>query len=128
MSSEKAPIGSVGWYDLTTNKADELKSFYAQVVGWEASELSMGSYSDYVMSSPETQLPVAGICHARGNNAELPPQWLMYVYVESIDRSIQRCVSLGGQTISPIRIMPGQGRYCVIQDPSGAVLALFEQA
>mgnify|MGYP002628738080 CR=1 FL=1 len=127
MPNEKAPIGSFGWFDLTTNQAVELKSFYEAVVGWESSDLSMGSYSDYVMSSPETKAPVAGVCHARGANAELPPQWLLYVYVKSVEASIKQCVALGGTVIAPIRVMEGQGRYCVIQDPAGAVLAIFEQ-
>ncbi len=127
MNNEKAPIGSVGWFDLTTNMADELKGFYEAVVGWESSELSMGSYNDYVMTSPESKAPVSGVCHARGNNADLPPQWLMYVYVGDVEASIAACVQRGGKALAPIRIMGGQGKYCVIQDPAGAVLALFEQ-
>jgi len=127
MSQKKAPIGSVGWFDLTTDKADELKQFYESVVGWTSSDLSMGEYNDYVMSTPLSSEPVAGICHALGGNAELPPQWLMYVNVENVRDSAQQCTEQGGQVISPIKSIAGYGTYCVIRDPAGAVLALFEQ-
>ena len=67
---------------------------------------------------------VAGICHARGSNAELPPQWLMYVTVEDVDRSAARCTELGGQVLVGPKPLAG-GRFCVIRDPAGAVCALY---
>jgi predicted enzyme related to lactoylglutathione lyase len=127
MSKKKAPIGSIGWFDLTTDMAPDLKVFYESVVGWTSSGLSMGDYDDYVMSTPDSQAPVAGICHARGSNQGLPPQWLMYVNVEDIEASVRSCTELGGRSVSPIKNMAGHGKYCVIQDPAGAVIALFEQ-
>ena len=127
MSNSKAPIGSIGWFDLTVANADECRDFYEAVVGWKAAELSMGDYSDYVMSTPAEESPVAGVCHARGGNAGLPPQWLMYVHVEDIEQSLDACTQRGGTIVSPVRIMKGQGKYSVVQDPAGAVLALFEQ-
>ena len=127
MSTAKSPIGSMGWFDLTVENADEVRDFYQAVVGWKPSELSMGDYADYVMSTPAEGNPVAGVCHARGGNAGLPAQWLMYVNVANIDASVEACESKGGTLISAIRLMPGQGKYCVIQDPAGAVMALFEQ-
>jgi uncharacterized protein len=48
--------------------------------------------------------------------------------VEDIERSVARCVELGGQVISGPKGMGGQDRYCVIRDPAGAALALFEPA
>jgi hypothetical protein len=54
--------------------------------------------------------------------------WLIYVNAEDIERSVARCIELGGQVISAPKEMGGQGRYCVIRDPAGAALALFEPA
>ena len=96
-------------------------------MGWKSVDLSMGDYSDYVMSTPEEDKPVAGVCHARGGNSGLPPQWLMYVHVENMDASLEACTEQGGKIVSPVRIVKGHGKYGVIQDPAGAVLALFEQ-
>ncbi|QQX80663.1 hypothetical protein JK628_01950 [Shewanella sp. KX20019] len=67
---------------------------------------------------------VTGICHARGGNSDLPPQWLMYVRVANVADSAKRCVALGGEVIEGPRVMAGC-QFCVIKDPEGAVLALL---
>jgi predicted enzyme related to lactoylglutathione lyase len=125
--SEKAPIGSLAWIDLTVENAEKVRDFYAGVVGWTPSPVSMGDYSDFNMNAPKSGQPTAGICHARGANADLPAQWLMYVVVEDIEKSRARCEELGGKLLTPIKDMGGEGRYCVIQDPAGAVAALWEK-
>ena len=123
--SEKE-IGRIGWVDLTVPNADEIRDFYEAVVGWKPSEVPMGEYSDFNMSSPDTNEPKAGVCHARGMNAGLPAQWMIYITVANLDRSMENCRSRGGKVILGPREMPGYGRYCMIQDPAGAVAALFE--
>lgn len=48
----------------------------------------------------------------------------MYIQVADVDASAQRCVSLGGKVNDGPRAV-GNGRFCVIQDPAGAVAALI---
>ena len=79
------------------------------------------------MKSPATGDVVAGICHARGFNADLPPQWLVYVAVDDLDASLRRCTEHGGALLTAVKGGEGSPRYCVIRDPAGAVLALMEQ-
>jgi predicted enzyme related to lactoylglutathione lyase len=117
--------GGIGWMDLTAFKAGKVKDFYREVVGWKVTEMPMEGYSDYVMHAPGSDKAVAGICHARGANAELPPQWLIYITVEDVDGAAEKCVSLGGQLVVEPRDMGDMGRFCVIRDPAGAVAALF---
>jgi predicted enzyme related to lactoylglutathione lyase len=88
----------------------------------------MDGYSDLNMSGPESGTPLAGVCHARGSNAGLPAQWLIYIVVEDLDRSVKRSEELGGEIVVPPKGMGSHGRYCVIRDPAGAVAALFEPA
>jgi len=121
-------VGSIGWADLTTENATQLRDFYREVVGWSETGVEMGGYSDFCMNEPVTGNPVAGICHARGLNAEVPPVWLIYITVADLDESIAKCIKLGGEVIAAPRAMESQGRYCVVRDPAGAVAALFEQA
>jgi len=128
MSSDKPPVGSVTWFDLTVENADVIRDFYSEVIGWKPQNVSMGDYADFSMNSPETGDPMAGVCFARGPNAHLPPVWMIYVNVSDIDESVARCVRLGGRLIGEIRAMGAMGRYCAIQDPAGAVLSLFEPA
>ena len=111
--SEKASVGSIMWTDLTVENAERIGDFYSAVVGWTASGVDMGGYDHFNMNDPETGTPVAGVCHARGGNADLPPVWLIYVNVEDIEKSIAKCDELGGQVISGPKGMGGQGWYCL---------------
>jgi len=69
--------------------------------------------------------PIAGVCHARAGNADLPPLWIIYITVENLDHSVDECHRLGGSLISGPRSYGG-GRYCVIKDPAGAICALYQ--
>jgi len=129
MSDTPVPTtGAVVWTDLTVENAAEVSEFYAKVVGWKASPVDMGEYSDFNMTDPQTDLPVVGICHKRGPNASQPSCWMMYVTVADIDRSAAACEAQGGKVLIAPRPMGKSGRLCVIEDPAGATLALFEQA
>ena len=127
MEDKKPTPGSIAWVDLTTQKAEELKSFYGSVVGWDAAPVSMGDYDDFAMVPNGSEAPVSGICHARGGNADLPSQWLIYIIVEDLDTSISECKRLGGAVLAGPKEMGPDARYCVIQDPAGAVAALYEK-
>lgn len=120
-----AQVGTVLWRDLTVADADRVRDFYQQVVGWESSPVDMGGYSDFNMTPPGSSAPAAGICHARGSNSDLPAQWLMYVVVVDVDRCAAECARLGGRVVVGPRPMSG-GRVCVIEDPAGAVCAVYQ--
>ena len=122
--TEPTDAGKIGWIDTTAEDAAGLRDFYAAVVGWQTEEVSMGDYVDYVMKTPSGDA-VAGVCHARGNNAELPPGWLIYITVQDVDASAGRCRELGGKVVVEPRGLAG-GRFCVVEDPAGAVAALFQ--
>lgn len=116
--------GSIGWVDLTVPDAPKLRDFYQKVAGWRSQPLNMGGYDDFSMVS-ESGEAVAGVCHAQGGNAKLPPVWLIYIVVENLELALQNCRNLGGKVVSPTR-MAGGSRYAVIQDPADAFAALWE--
>jgi predicted enzyme related to lactoylglutathione lyase len=120
------PPGTIVWTDLTVPDAERLRDFYSHVVGWEPSQVSMGQYNDYQMNLPGTTQGVAGVCHARGVNAGLPPQWLVYIVVADMDHALKECKARGGSVVVQPRAMGAYGSYCVIRDPAGAVCALLQ--
>jgi predicted enzyme related to lactoylglutathione lyase len=129
MADTTAPTpGTIGWADLTVPDAERVRDFYAAVTGWVPQPLSMGEYADYVMTTPGTAAPVAGICHARGANADLPPVWLVYISVPDLDASLAACRAAGGALVVEPRGVGGGARYAVIRDPAGAVVALHQAA
>ncbi|MBY0503905.1 MAG: VOC family protein [Bryobacteraceae bacterium] len=116
--------------DLTVEDAGAVRDFYAAIIGWEPQEISMGDYADYCMAPPRQQgtdnPPVAGICHRRGANAGLPPVWLVYLMVPDIAASLLEVLERGGKVLSQTRSSSG-GHYAIIQDPAGAICALYQE-
>jgi predicted enzyme related to lactoylglutathione lyase len=129
MSDTTGPTtGAIVWTDLTVPNADAVRDFYREVAGWGVNPVEMGGYQDYTMISPVDSSAVAGVCHARGMNAGLPSQWLIYISVADLDESIARCSKMGGAVVFGPKSMGQHGRYCVVRDPSGAVAALIQPA
>lgn len=121
--AEKPRAGTIGWIDMTVADAPGLRDFYRAVVGWGSNDVSMGDYVDFAMTTPDGSA-VAGICHARGGNEDLPGGWLIYIVVDDVEASAARCAELGGEVLLQPRGLAG-GRFCVIRDPSGATAALY---
>jgi predicted enzyme related to lactoylglutathione lyase len=121
----KPPVGSIGWCDLTVPDADGVRDFYRDVVGWTATDCDMGGYSDYVMNQPADGTSTTGVCWARGANAGLPPVWLVYFVVGSLEASVAKVREKGGTVLREPK-SAGGGRYAVVRDPAGAVCALYE--
>ena len=119
-------VGTIIGFDLTVPDAETVRDFYAAVVGWQPEPFDMGDYADYFMKSPATNDTVAGVCHARGGNADLPPQWLAYIAVDDLEASMRHCAENGGTVLTQVKGSEGGSRYCVIRDPAGAVLALMQ--
>jgi uncharacterized protein len=119
------PVGSIAWTDLTVANAEQIRDFYSAVVGWQATPHDMGAYADYDMKLPGGDTPITGICHARGMNANIPAQWMIYITVADLDQAVAKCQALGGRIVDGPKSQGGTQRSCVIEDPAGAVVTLF---
>ena len=120
-------IGCISWVDLTVNDASTSRDFYQEVVGWSVKDVEMEDagerYADYSMLGGDGN-PAAGICHARGVNASLPPAWMLYLPVGDFAESLRRVIEEGGKIIKETAGSDGGYTYAVIQDPVGACVAL----
>ncbi|WP_286266694.1 VOC family protein [Thalassotalea atypica] len=123
---ENQQTGEQAWLDLTVDNAEEIKSFYQDVIGWKSEAVSMGEYEDFTMISAESRQAVSGICHARGGNKDLPPMWLPYFLVEDVASATEQVKLQGGHLVTPIKTM-GKDKYVVIKDPAGAACALYQK-
>ncbi|MGH2551878.1 MAG: VOC family protein [Thermomicrobiales bacterium] len=119
-------IGSMVGLDLTVSNADEVRDFYAAVIGWTVTPVDMGEYSDYMMEQPGTGIPGGGICNLRGINAEqVSSQWIPYIQVANLTASVAKSLELGGSIVNDRRAPGNEWPFVVIKDPSGAVIALM---
>ncbi len=123
-----APVGRIYWLDLTVSGASTTRDFYSKVVGWSAQNVEMEDggerYADYNMLGEDGTV-IAGVCHARGVNADLPPVWLIYLPVGDLAESLRRVRNEGGDVVQVVQGKGGEYRYAVVRDPVGAYLALM---
>lgn len=123
-----AAQGSLGWLDLTVPDPDALLEFYRRTLGWKSEPVAMadaqGGYADHLLLDAAGR-PVAGLCHARGQNLGVPPVWLAYIHVDDLDLALDRARAGGGAVLHGPR-SAGAGRMAVIRDPAGTVLALYQ--
>ena len=123
-------IGCIAWLDLTVTDATATRDFYREVVGWSVEDVKMEDagqrYADFNMLGADGK-PAAGICHARGVNAEMPPVWMLYLPVGDLPESLRRVEEEGGMVVKTTRGADGNEAISVVQDPVGVYLALASE-
>lgn len=126
-SEAEGPVGRIAWLDLTVPDAPATRDFYRQVVGWSVQEVAMDDggerYADYDMLAGDGR-PAAGVCHARGPNADLPPVWLIYLPVADLAESLRRVPQEGGSVLTTVQGDDGKPVYALVRDPVGVYVAL----
>lgn len=118
--------GGVVWLDQTVERADEVRDFYAAVVGWRPEGVDMGGYQDFNMLAPQSGRPAAGVCFRRGGNADVPAGWIVYLRVADLEAALAEVEARGGEVLSSVRVSGGV-RYAMIRDPGGSACALAEE-
>ena len=71
---------------------------------------------------------VAGMMAIPPEAQGTPPHWGTYVTVEDVDRTVKQAQDLGGKAIFPPKDIPEVGRFALIQDPQGAMIAVITYA
>jgi predicted enzyme related to lactoylglutathione lyase len=134
MSEQRMPPnGAFCWNELATTDLEAAQSFYRALLGWEIKEGTAPGggmkYNEIVVDGRHVGgMYSTGEACAGGEDAgapQTPPHWMSYVAVDDVDASAAKVVELGGKVcVGPLDI-PNVGRFCVINDPSGAVLSLI---
>ncbi len=124
---EKHQAGDFCWVELGTSNAADAKRFYGSLFGWAAMDLSMGEMGTYTMLMRQ-ELPLGAMYQLMEAQLQqgIPPHWMLYVAVDSVDDSVARVAELGGKVLMGAHEVPGAGRMAVLVDPAGAVFAIWE--
>ncbi|KGJ95141.1 VOC family protein [Colwellia psychrerythraea] len=104
-------------------KSDEL----SEVTGTDKDDSVNEGESENASSCLKSSSLVTGICHARGENKDMPAMWLPYFLVKDLDESIGKVVVYGGSLFTNIKNV-GEDRYVVFKDPAGAMAAIYQKA
>ena len=121
--------GSFSWAELATSDANGAKKFYTSLFGWAVEDNKFGEGQDDVYSRlQKSGKDVGALYPMRADQRQqgVPPNWLPYVTVAKADDAVTRAKSLGGNILAgPFDVMT-YGRMAVLQDPTGATLAVWE--
>src|SRR6185369_17283063 len=108
--SEHTPSHAPGmfcWVELATSDQSAAKKFYTSLFGWTADDSPMGpdaSYSLFRLNGKDigggyTLMPDQVAMH-------VPPNWLVYVAVESADAAVAKAKGLGANILAgPLDVM-----------------------
>ncbi|NUO55333.1 MAG: VOC family protein [Hamadaea sp.] len=116
--------GALVWTELATRDTKAARDFYTTVFGWTATDGDMGgeTYTQWGLGGED----FGGMMDMAGHHPpEVPPHWLLYFGVPDVDATVAKADPLGGTIIVPASDIPGTGRFACLQDPQGAVFAVY---
>jgi hypothetical protein len=115
--------GVFSWNELVTTDVPAAKKFYREALGWELNDIKNGDMG-YTLARMGNQ-EVAGMMTMPQDARGMPPAWGSYVTVDDVDARVARVTALGGKLCVAPRDIPNVGRFAVIADPQGALLAMI---
>jgi len=120
--------GTFSWVDLATTDAGRAKTFYSKLFGWDMEDMPTGEEGGFYTMCRVKGKEVAGLYEMNAPQKEqgLPPHWVSYVSVADAKATADKAKSLGGQVIADAFPVMDAGHMAVIQDPTGAMLALWQ--
>jgi len=106
--------------ELQTSDVEKAKDFYGMLFDWKLEEVPGMDYTLIKVGEGTgggmMKNPVPGA----------PSRWLAYVLVDDVATATEKAKSLGASVCKEVTEIPDIGRFSVIADPTGAVLALWE--
>ena len=124
---KNAAQGKFCWIDLATSDQESAIKFYSELFGWSAFDAPMGDGEVYSMM----QIGGKNVCGLYTLNKDqkaqnIPPHWMSYIAVNNVDEVAGKVVALGGKLMMQPADVFESGRMAIIQDPIGAVVALWQ--
>ncbi len=115
--------GEFSWCELLTRNVESSKSFYEELLGWTMED---------VPANGNTYTILRADGKAVGGIMKMPPQipdeapshWGTYVTVDDVDATAQKAQDLGAKILVHPTDTP-DSRFCVFEDPDGAVLSVI---
>jgi predicted enzyme related to lactoylglutathione lyase len=110
--------------ELNTGDLPKAKAFYGSLFGWKLDDMPMpGGGGTYTL---------IGVGQGTGGGMVsmlppgTPPHWLAYVGVDDVAEMTKRAKELGATVLHDVMKVGDFGAMSVIQDPTGAVIAMWQ--
>jgi uncharacterized protein len=119
--------GTFCWAELATTDQRSAVAFYRALLGWDVNEQPIGPGDVYSMFQMRgRQVAAAYTMRADERQMGAPPHWNLYVAVASADETATRAATLGAKVLAPPFDVMDVGRMAVLQDPTGAVIEIWQ--
>jgi predicted enzyme related to lactoylglutathione lyase len=124
---EPFPSGSFCWVDLATSDPAAALSFYGALFGWQATGPSADRLPYWMLSKDGRQVGgLFALAPETPRDGASAPRWQSYIAVADADAAAARAVELGGRVLMPPTAAGDAGRMVYVQDPGGAMVALWQ--
>jgi predicted enzyme related to lactoylglutathione lyase len=111
------------WTDLATSDAAAAREFYGKVFGWDIEVNPDPQYGGYALAKVGGK-DVAGIGPKQMDEA--PTAWTVYIGTQDAEDTVKKAQAAGGNVIVPTMAVGDQGKMAIIQDPSGAMIGVWQ--
>ena len=125
MADDKPIQGTFCWNELMTRDTSGAAKFYSELLGWKAADSGMPGLQYTIFKAGDKE--AGGMMEMPAEiPKEVPAHWMAYITVDDVDAVAKKTVELGGTVMHGPEDVPNVGRFCVIQDPTGAVVSLMK--
>jgi len=116
--------GKFVWDELHTSDQTAAAKFYGALFGWtgKVGEGDPMKYWHWMNAGKD----VGGMMTLQ--QPGVPPHWIGYIEVPDVEGSTKKAAALKGKVLMDVMDVPRVGKFSFVQDPTGAVLALFRSA
>ncbi|HKP63422.1 MAG TPA: VOC family protein [Polyangiales bacterium] len=122
LATASQAVGSFVWDQLNTPDPAASQAAYARMFDWKTQAFpGMSELSTFVRGDQQLASLMQG-------PAGMPAHWLAYIRVENLSETREHAAAAGGKVmVEEIRV-PQMGAFSVLQDPEGALFAVFTAA
>lgn len=123
--SEMPRVGEFCWNELATANVQGAKDFYSKTFGWKFTDTDVGGMT-YTLIMKDAKAFGGIWAIPKDQQAHIPPHWMAYILVENADESLAKASKNGAKVVKPVSNAGEMGRFAIIQDPTGAHVALWQ--
>ena len=111
--------------ELHSTDVKQSKSFFSELFDWTLEDVDMGEMPYTFIKTGQDQAG-GGIMSQIQEGA--PSMFLTYIEVDNLSESTEKAKELGGSVMVANQMAGDYGSFSVVQDPTGAVFAMWESA
>jgi predicted enzyme related to lactoylglutathione lyase len=111
---------SIVHIEIPAKAPKEAQEFYGKLFGWEMSVVEEFDYHSFMAENTGGAFPAVGEQYKRGDVT-------VYIGSEDLDADLAAIEKAGGKRVGDPMPVPGFGRLVHFSDPTGNVLALWQE-